>query len=99
MTETGEVSGAGQPRWDSSYWARTCGTDAKAVTVSIRCVPKTDIDTEASGSTGIYTSLDGDIPVVSVAARVRYISVLSSLGFDAANICMSAESDAAVQGA
>lgn len=98
VTETGAVTGTGQPRWDSSYWDRNCDNEQQTVTVSVSCVPKTDIDTENTGSTGIYTGLNGDIPVVKVAAKVRYFSVLSTLGFDATNICMQAESTAAVQG-
>lgn len=98
VTETGAVSGTGFPRWDASYWARTCGQDPQTVTVSINCVTKGDIDTGGSGQTGIYTALDGDIPVVTVSARVKYLSVLSTLGFNATNLCMTAESKAAVQG-
>jgi len=99
VTETGAVSGTGFPRLDSGYWARTCGSDTQTVTVSVRCVAKSDIDTGASGNSGIYTSLNGDIPVVKVSARVKYLSVLSQLGFNAAtNICLQAESESAVQG-
>jgi Flp pilus assembly protein TadG len=99
VTETGAVSGTGFPRWDASYWNRTCGSDTQTVTVNVSCVPKDDIDTGGSGNTGIYTALTGtNIPVVTVSARVKYFSVLSSLGFNAANLCMTAESKAAVQG-
>lgn len=99
VTETGAVSGTGFPRWDASYWNRTCGSDTQTVTVTVSCVSKDDIDTGGTGDTGIYTALTGtDIPVVTVSARVKYFSVLSSLGFNAANLCMTAESKAAVQG-
>ena len=99
VTETGAVSGTGFPRLSSAYWARTCGSDTQTVAVSVRCVAKTDIDTGGSGNSGIYTSLNGDIPVVKVSARVKYLSVLSQLGFNAAtNICLQAESESAVQG-
>jgi hypothetical protein len=99
VTETGAVSGTGFPRFSSGYWARTCGNDTQAITVSVRCVSKNDIDTGGSGNSGIYASLNGDIPVVKVSARVKYLSVLSQLGFSAAtNICLQAESESAVQG-
>jgi Flp pilus assembly protein TadG len=98
VTETGAVTGTGFARWNPSYWTQTCGTDAQTVTVGITCVAKDDIDTKGTGQTGIYTGLDGDIPVVTVSARVKYLSVLSSLGFSAPNLCMTAESKAAVQG-
>ena len=98
VTKTGAVSGTGFPRWDSTYWDRNCNGQTPTVAVSIRCVPKDDIDTGATGETGIYTGLDGDIPVVTVSGAVKYWSVLSRLGFNATNICLKAESEAAVQG-
>jgi Flp pilus assembly protein TadG len=98
VTKTGAVSGAGFPRLPAAYWNRTCGADTQTVTVSVACVQKTDIDTTNSGNTGIYTGLNGDIPVVTVSARVKYQSVLGELGFHATNLCLNAESKAAVQG-
>ena len=97
VTKEGVTSGSGQSRWDS-YWTRTCSGGAPTLDVSIRCVPKSDIDTADSGNTGIYTSLVGDIPVIKVAGAVRYRSVLAALGFDATNVCLRAESEAAVTG-
>jgi len=98
VTKTGAVSGSGNPRW-TDYWDRNCTAGAPTVTVNIRCVAKDDIDTDATGNTGIYTSLDGDIPEVTVSGAVKYQSVLGTLGFDTApNLCLRAESDAAVQG-
>jgi Flp pilus assembly protein TadG len=99
VTQTGAVTGSGFARWSPGYWARTCGNDTQSVTVTVSCVAKTSIDTEGTGDSGIYTGLAGtDIPVVTVAARVKYPSVLSTLGFNAVNVCMTAESKAAVQG-
>jgi len=98
VTKTGAVSGAGFPRWDSSFWDRTCTGDTQTVQVSVSCVKKSDIDTEDTGNTGIYTGLNGDIPVVTVSARVRYLSVLGTLGFKSTNLCLNAESKAALQG-
>ena len=98
VTKQGVVSGAGKARWNSSYWSRTCDNGQPTVDVTIRCVPKADIDTDDTGYTGIYTSLDGDIPVVMVSGSVKYRSILAAIGFDATNICLRAESEAAVAG-
>jgi Flp pilus assembly protein TadG len=98
VTKNGVVSGAGNPRW-TTYWTRTCPGKAQTLTVSIRCVDKDEIDTGNSGNTGIYTSLAGTtIPVVKVSGAVHYRSVLSTLGINATNVCLQAESEAAVQG-
>lgn len=99
VTKTGAVSGAGTPRWPATYWARTCTGQAQTVSVDVRCVAKSQIDTGADGVTGIYTSLPGTtIPVVKVSAAVKYRSVLAMMGFNATNICLTAESEAPVQG-
>jgi Flp pilus assembly protein TadG len=96
VTKDGAVSGAGSPRW-TSYWTRACEGANNTVAVSIRCVPKAEIDSDGTGNAGIYTGLDGDIPVVSVAGAVQYRSVAAALGWDT-NICLKAESEAPVQG-
>ena len=99
VTKTGAVSGAGTPRWPTSYWARTCTAQPQTVTVGIRCVAKTQIDAANDGVTGIYTSLPGTtIPVVKVSAAVKYRSLLAMVGFNGTNVCMTAESEAPVQG-
>jgi Flp pilus assembly protein TadG len=99
VTKTGAVSGTGFARWGTSYWSRTCDDAAPVVAVSVSCVAKDSIDTGNTGSTGIYTSLGGsDIPVVTVAGSVKYRSVLGTLGFNALDVCMKAQSQAAVQG-
>ena len=98
VTKNGVVSGSGTPRW-TDYWDRTCSGKPQTLTVSVRCVAKSDIDTETDGPTGLYTSLAGTtIPVVKVSGAVEYRSVLATLGFSAANLCLEAESEAAVQG-
>lgn len=98
VTKNAAVTGSGNPRW-TNYWTRTCPGQAQTVTVSIRCVDKDQIDTDDTGNTGIYTGLAGTtIPVVKVSGAVKYRSVLASLGFDAANVCLYADSEAAVQG-
>ena len=98
VTKQGAVSGSGNPRWSSPYWSRSCDGGGQTVSVTIRCVPKEDIDTDDTGFTGIYTGLAGDIPVVAVSGAVKYRSVLSAIGFDATNICLRAASEAAVAG-
>jgi Flp pilus assembly protein TadG len=99
VTKNGEVSGSSTPRWGSLYWARTCTGKTETVTVNVRCVDKDQIDTASDGSTGIYTTLAGtQIPVVKVSAAVKYRSVLAMVGFNATNVCLTAESEAPVQG-
>ena len=98
VAKNGVVSGSGNPRW-TDYWSRTCTGDTQTLTVSIRCVAKNQIDTGNTGNTGIYTSLAGtNIPIVKVSGAVKYRSVLASLGFNTTNLCLRAESEAAVQG-
>ena len=90
VTKTGTIDGTGAGRFPATFWADACPRGT-ALQVSVRCVPKTDYG-------GIYASLDGEIPVVKVSANVRYPSVLGSIGFDAARVCIRAESEAAVAG-
>jgi hypothetical protein len=93
------TTGAGNPRW-TSYWDRTCDDSTPTLAVTFRCVDKDDIDTGGDGFTGVYTTLEGDqIPVVIVSGAVKYRSVLASIGFDATDICLRAESDVAMAGA
>lgn len=99
VTKTGAVSGTGLSRWPASYWARTCSSGNPTVVVSLRCVAKNQIDTAGNGTTGIYSTLPGTtIPVVKVSAEVKYRSMLALIGFNATNVCMTAESEAPVQG-
>jgi Flp pilus assembly protein TadG len=99
VTKTGAVTGTGTPRWPASYWTRTCTGQTATVTVDVRCVAKTQIDAGNDHVTGIYTSLPGTtIPVVKVSAAVKYRSVLAMVGFNATNVCLTAESEAPVQG-
>jgi Flp pilus assembly protein TadG len=99
VTKTGAVSGTGTPRWPSSYWTRTCTGQAQTVSVDVRCVAKSQIDAANNGVTGIYTTLPGTtIPVVKVSAAVKYRSMLAMIGFNATNVCLTAESEAPVQG-
>jgi hypothetical protein len=91
VTRTGTIDGTGPGRFDASYWSRNCGAATDTIIVSIRCVSNDDYD-------GIYTSLDGDIPIVKVSAAVGYRSVLGSLGLPTADVCLRAESESPVVG-
>lgn len=92
VVRTGTVDGTGtNGRFSTAYWARDCSGVAQPVTVTIRCVPKDDYS-------GIYSSLVGDIPVVKVSAAISYRSILGELGLPTANLCLRAESEAAVVG-
>ena len=91
VVRTGTVDGTGTGRFDATYWTRTCTGVADPIEVTIRCVSEDDYD-------GIYQSLEGDIPVVTVSAAVSYRSVLGSLGLPTADLCLRAESEAAVIG-
>jgi len=98
VTKNGVVSGTGKPRW-TSYWDRTCDGTPDTLKVTFRCVKKADVETTADGPTGLYSALPGtDIPVVKVSGAVKYRSVLGTLGLNATNLCLKAESEAAVQG-
>lgn len=89
VTKTGSVDGTAAGRFPAAFWD-ACGT-GEPVTVSIRCV--------AEGTyQGIYSNLDGDIPVVTVAASVTYPSLFQTLGFDATDLCVRTESEATVAG-
>ena len=91
VVKTGTVDGTGAGRFDTGYWGRACSGVAQPITVTIRCVPEGDYG-------GIYSSLDGDIPVVKVSAAIGYRSVLGSLGLPTADLCLRAESESAVIG-
>ncbi|MCL6684505.1 TadE/TadG family type IV pilus assembly protein [Sphingomonas alba] len=98
VTKNGAVSGAGNPRW-TTYWDRSCTGGSQTVTASIRCVNKSAVATTTNGPTGLYSSLAGTtIPVVKVSGAVEYRSVLGRLGLDLTNVCLRADSEAAVQG-
>lgn len=90
VTKTGSVDGSATGRFAAGFWADACPA-ATAVEATVRCVAKDDYE-------GIYTALDGDIPVVKVTAAVKYPSVLDSLGFATSALCLRAESEAAVIG-
>lgn len=89
VTKYGAVSGTGSPRFNDDFWA-PCA-DGEPVSVSIRCVA-------SENYSGIYATLDGDIPVVSVRAAVSYPSLFGSLGFNAADLCVGAASEVVVAG-
>jgi hypothetical protein len=89
VTQTGSVDGTGTARFPAEFWD-ACAT-GDPVKVTIRCVDKDDY-------AGIYTGLDGDIPVVTVSANVTYPSLFSTLGFNTTGMCVRASSEVAVAG-
>lgn len=90
VTKTGSVDGAAAGRFGAAFWA-ACAGAAAPVTVSIRCVNKADY-------AGIYSTLGGNIPVVTVRADVAYPSIFGALGFNTSGLCIHAESEGAVYG-
>lgn len=90
VTRTGSVDGTGVSRL--RYWKNGYATPPNtSITVVVTC---------ASTATyqGIYTSLLGAIPVVTVKADVKYRSLLGTLGLANPNLHMKAQSQAPVMG-
>lgn len=90
VTKTGSVDGAGTKRFPAEFWTSCPGSPAP-VSVTVRCVDK-------DSYSGIYSTLDGNIPVVMVSADVVYPSLFGALGFNTSGLCLRAESEAAVYG-
>ena len=90
VTKTGTVNGTGTGRFPASAWSNVC-PGSSAIDVSVRCVPEDTYE-------GIYSQLDGDIPVVKVSANIDYESILGTLGFNTDGYCLRAESEIAVAG-
>lgn len=90
VTKSGAVNGTGNPRFGSAFWV-ACTGSPQPVSVSIRCVPKGDYR-------GIYATIDTSIPVVTVSADVAYPSLLGTLGFPTASLCLHADSEVPVAG-
>lgn len=95
VTKTGSVDGSAFARFPSAFWVACPAAQGQpansAVAVSIRCVNK-------GNYAGIYASMNGQIPVVSVTANVDYQSLFGTMGFDAGNFCMRATNEVAVAG-
>lgn len=88
VTKTGSVSGSADGRFPASFWNNKCvATEADAVSVTARCVPK-------ASYSGVWAGLGTDIPIVKVSADVAYTS-LFGLG---PALCMHATSEAPVSG-
>lgn len=90
VTKTGSVDGTATGRFGDAFWV-SCPGSAAPVSVTVRCVSK-------DSYSGIYSTLDGDIPVLTVSANVEYPSLFGAIGFDASDLCLRAESEAAVYG-
>jgi len=89
VTRTGRVDGSGEAPFPADIAA--CGSATASVIVENRCV-----DQAAYG--GIYTGLDGDIPVVKVTAQMQYQSLFGTLGFTSSGLCLRATSEVPVAG-
>ncbi len=61
------------------------------VTIQVTCAP-------AATYSGIYNGMEGNVPVVQVAATTAYPSLFASLGFNSASLNLVAESQSAVMG-
>lgn len=90
VTKTGSVDGSATGRFGDGFWT-SCAGAAAPVSVSVRCVDKADYG-------GIYSSLDGQIPVVAVNADVSYPSLFGALGFNTSGLCIHAQSESAAYG-
>lgn len=92
VTKTGKVSGGTDYRRPFTAGDTVCTGAASTVTVSVRCADPDDYQ-------GVWAGLDGDIPVLKVDAAVQYKSILSTLGFNTAGLCLRADSEVPVAGA
>ena len=82
VTRTGTADGTGQ-----EYIPGWTNGD---ITVSYDC--------DGTTTTGLYKSVDGGAPRVTVAADVDYTPLWGVIGFDASSLSLKAEAQAAVMG-
>ena len=82
LTRTSQIASGGT--------ARLAGWTDAMTTVSLRC--------DTSGSYGAFYSGMSAVPVVSVSATVPYTSLFGTLGFNAVNLNLTANSEAPVMG-
>ena len=93
VTRTGSTDGSGTPRL--SYW-----TAAKEMAVLPGGSPITLTVTcrLATTFTGVFSGIEGNVPVITVSANVRYPSLLGQIGLSDTNLRLQSESQAAVMG-
>jgi len=91
VTRTGKPDGTGTPRL--GYW-----TESDTVSITVSCAP-------VSTYPGIYSTLPGDVPVVTVSATISYNSLFGRMGWtigqggpSVSSINITAKSQAAVMG-
>ncbi len=93
ITRTGSIDGSASPRL--SYWSATQESvglpTGSPITLTITC-------RLASNFSGALSGMPGNIPVITVAANVRYPSLLAQVGFASANLRLNSQSQAPVMG-
>lgn len=93
VTRTGSIDGSATPRL--SYWTAaqetTAAPSGSPITLTITC-------RLATSFTGVFSGLPGNVPVVTVAADVRYPSLFGQLGLSDANLRLQSQSQAPVMG-
>lgn len=93
VTRTGSTDGSASPRL--SYW--TAAHEAailpggSPITLTITC-------RSAATFTGVFSGIEGNVPVITVTANVRYPSLLGQMGLSDTNLRLQSESQAAVMG-
>jgi len=88
VTQTGSVDGTATGRFPATFWTNACAGSTSSVSVTLRCVPKTNYS-------GVWAGLGTDIPVVKVSADVPYTDLF---GISLKGLCMHASSEAPVAG-
>jgi len=93
VTRTGSVDGTATPRL--SYWTSTQEgailPGGSPITLTVTCKL-------ASNFSGAFSGISGNIPVITVAANVRYPSLLGQIGLAATNLRLQSQSQAPVMG-
>ena len=93
VTRTGSIDGSATPRL--SYWTTTQETTAlpngSPITLTVTC-------RLATTYTGIFSGIEGNVPVVTVAANVHYPSLLGQLGLAGTNLRLNSQSQVPVMG-
>ena len=93
VTRTGSIDGSASPRL--SYWTTaqegTAAPSGSPITLTITCRLSTTF-------TGVFSGMPGNVPVVTVAADVRYPSLFGQLGLSSANLRLQSQSQVPVMG-
>ncbi len=93
VTRTGSADGSATPRL--SYWTSAQETavlpGGSPITLTVTCRLATTF-------TGVFSGIEGNVPVVTVSANVRYPSLLGQIGLSDINLRLQSESQSAVMG-